>query len=112
MLPFLKSTDTVTLNNTGVHPAALESTSPETAIQAVFSANGHRAGVWECSAGKYRLERATDEFFVLLSGHWTLTGDEGDVYDVKAGDALLLRKGWKGVAEIHETIRKVYITWD
>ena len=62
--------------------------------------------------GKYRLERATAEFFVLLDGHWILTGDDGDIYDLKAGDTLLLRKGWKGIAEIIETIRKVYITWE
>ena len=112
MLPHFKSVNQLDLEKTGVHKMALEGTAPETALKAMFAENGRRAGVWECTVGKYRLERETDELFVLLAGHWVLTGDEGDVYDLKAGDTLLLRKGWKGIADIRETIRKVYVTWD
>jgi uncharacterized cupin superfamily protein len=112
MLPHLKAVLDVDLENTGVHPAALEETAPVTAIKALFSESGHRAGVWECGPGKYRLERKTDEFCVILDGHWLLTGDDGDSYELKAGDTILLRKGWKGLSHILKTIRKVYITWE
>lgn len=105
MLPHFKSVTDLELNPTGAHKMALEGTSPETAIKALFSEDGRHAGVWECGPGKYRLERETDELFVLLAGRWVLTGDEGDVYDLKAGDTLLLRKGWKGIAHIYETIQ-------
>ncbi len=81
-------------------------------IKSIFSENKHDAGIWECGPGKYRLERETDEFFVMISGHWILYGDEGDEYDLKTGDTILLRKGWKGTAHIVETIRKVYIAWE
>ena len=112
MLPHIQSVLDLKLESTGVHKMALDGTAPETALKSMFAESGHRAGVWECSTGKYRLERETDELFVLLAGRWILTGDEGDVYDLKAGDTCLLRKGWKGEAHIIETIRKVYITWD
>jgi uncharacterized cupin superfamily protein len=112
MLPEMNNVLSQELEKLGVHKMALENSLPETAIKNIFSENGHSAGVWECSPGKYRLERQTDEFFVLLAGHWQLIGDDGDEYDLKAGDTLLLRKGWKGIAHIMETIRKVYITWD
>ena len=112
MLPHLKNVTTLELEDTGVHSMALEGTTPQTAYKELFSESGHDAGVWECGPGKYRLERASDELFVLLAGHWILTGDEGDVYDLKAGDTLLLRKGWKGEAHIIEKIRKVYVAWE
>ena len=112
MLPYLIDVLSQELADTGVHKMALDGSFPQTALKGIFSEGGHDAGVWQCGPGKYRLERATAEFFVLLDGHWILTGDDGDVYDLKAGDTLLLRKGWKGIAEIFETIRKVYIAWD
>lgn len=112
MLPHLKNITSLSLENTGVHKKALENTTPETAYQSLFSEDGHDAGVWECGPGKYRLERKTDEFFVMMAGHWILTGDDGEVYDLKAGDTILLRKGWKGTAHIIETIRKVLVAWE
>ena len=112
MLPHLKNVISLELEDTGIHPMALEKTSPRTAYKELFSENGRDAGVWECGPGKYRLERTSDELFVLLTGHWIPTGDNGDVYDIKAGDTFLLRTGWKGTAHIIETIRKVYITWE
>lgn len=111
MLPIFKNVLSLELEDTGVHKMALEGTSPQTAFKSLFTEDGHDAGVWQCGPGKYRLERDSNELFVLLAGHWVLAGDEGDVYDLEAGDTLLLRKGWKGVAEIFETIRKVYIAW-
>jgi hypothetical protein len=31
------------------------------------------------------------------------------VVEVKAGDSFVFPKGWKGTAEVKETIRKVYM---
>lgn len=112
MLPHLKDVASQPLENTGVHKKSIEETLPQTAYKSIFSENKHDAGIWECGPGKYRLERETDEFFVMISGHWILYGDEGDEYDLKTGDTILLRKGWKGTAHIVETIRKVYIAWE
>ena len=112
MLPHLKDVLTQKLEDTGVHGKALEGSSPETGYKSLFTECGHDAGIWECTPGKYRLERETDELFILLAGVWHLIGDAGDEYELKAGDTMLLRKGWKGIAHIKETIRKVYIAWE
>ncbi|MCP4142461.1 MAG: DUF861 domain-containing protein [Chloroflexi bacterium] len=98
------------LEDTGVHPQALEDTAPSTAWLEVFSDDeGRDAGIWQCSPGKYRLERASDELCYILQGHWKLFGDNGDDYEVKAGDVLYLRKGWCGTSHVVETVRKVYM---
>ena len=68
MLPELKDVLSQALDKQGVHKMAFENSFPETAIKNIFSENGHTAGVWECGPGKYKLERKTDEFFVLLWG--------------------------------------------
>jgi len=109
-LPVIKQALKQDLEPTGVHPAAMEGTSPNTAWMEVFGDDeGRDAGIWECSPGKYRLERASDEFCYILQGHWKLIGDDGDEYEVKSGDVLYLRKGWCGTSHVIETIRKVYM---
>ncbi|NQU29304.1 MAG: DUF861 domain-containing protein [Anaerolineae bacterium] len=98
------------LESLGVHSQALEGTAPSTAWLEVYSDDeGREAGIWQCSPGKYRLERASDEFCYILQGHWKLIGDEGDEYEVKAGDVLYLRKGWCGTSHVIETVKKAYM---
>lgn len=110
-LPVIKQALEQELKPTGVHPKALDHTTPETAWLEVFMDNeGRDAGIWECSPGKYRLERESDELCFIMQGHWRLTGDNGDVYEVQTGDVLYLRKGWCGTSEVIETIRKVYMS--
>ena len=109
-LPVVKQAIGQELESTGVHLAATEGTTPSTAWMGVFGDDeGRDAGIWECSPGKYRLERASDELCNILQGHWKLIGDDGDVYEVKAGDVFYLRKGWCGTSHVIETIRKVYM---
>ena len=66
------------------------------------------AGTWECQPGKMKLDLDVMEFCHLLKGHWILTSDSGLVTEVKAGDSWIFPKGWKGTAEVLETVRKVY----
>ena len=55
------------LESTGVHPSALNGTSPTTAWLEVFGDDdGRDAGIWECSPGKYRLE--CRQFFLYRVG--------------------------------------------
>jgi hypothetical protein len=67
------------------------------------------AGTWECEPGILRLDLDVTEFCHILKGHWVLTSDSGQVTEVKAGDSFVFPKGWKGTAEVKETIRKVYM---
>lgn len=66
------------------------------------------AGTWECAPGKLKLDLDLMEFCHLLKGHWILTSESGRVTEIKAGDSWIFPRGWKGVAEVVETVRKVY----
>jgi len=67
------------------------------------------AGTWECEPGILQLDLEVTEFCHILKGHWILTSDSGIVTEVKAGDSFVFPKGWKGTAEVKETLRKVYM---
>ena len=110
-LPFKQQILDQDLEDWGVHKRAMEDTAPTTAGANIYTdPDGRAAGIWECGPGKYRLERASDELCVVLQGHWKLIGDEGDNYELRAGDVIYLKKGWKGISHVIETIRKVYMT--
>ena len=66
------------------------------------------AGTWECGPGKLQLNLDLMEFCHLLKGHWILTSESGKVTEIKTGDSWIFPRGWKGVAEVVETVRKVY----
>ena len=67
------------------------------------------AGTWECEPGVLELDLDVTEFCHILKGHWVLTSESGQVTEVRAGDSFVFPKGWKGTAEVKETIRKVYM---
>lgn len=67
------------------------------------------AGTWECEPGKLQLDLDITEFCHLLKGHWILTSESGQVTEIRAGDSWVFPRGWKGVAEVVETVRKVYM---
>ena len=66
-------------------------------------------GTWECGPGTMELDLDLTEFCHLLQGHWVFTSESGEVSEVKAGDSWVFPKGWKGKAEVKETVRKVYM---
>ena len=74
-----------------------------------FAAGNLVAGTWECEPGKLQLDLDITEFCHLLKGHWILTSESGAITEIKAGDSWTFPKGWKGVAEVVETVRKVYL---
>jgi hypothetical protein len=49
------------------------------------------------------------EYFHILEGHVVLTGDDGTVHDLRAGDALIIRPGFGGVWDTVETVLKEYV---
>jgi len=67
------------------------------------------AGTWECEPGTLQLDLEITEFCHLLKGHWVFTSESGQVTEVRAGDSWIFPRGWKGTAEVLETVRKVYM---
>ena len=73
-----------------------------------YDNDGVFMGTWECEPGKLKLDLAITEFCHLLTGHWVLTDNDGVVVELKAGDSFNFPKGWQGISEVVETVRKVY----
>ena len=73
-----------------------------------FKEDNMFAGTWECEPGILELDLDLFEFCHLLSGHWILTSESGVVNEIRAGDSWIFPRGWKGTAEVKETVRKVY----
>ncbi|MEM6512700.1 MAG: cupin domain-containing protein [Pseudomonadota bacterium] len=71
--------------------------------------DGLYAGTWECEPGKLQLDLEITEFCHLLEGHWVLTSESGQVTEIRAGDSWVFPKGWKGVSDVREKVRKVYM---
>ena len=56
------------------------------------------AGVYSATASRNEIASyGEDEFMYFLKGGVTLTSADGTVTEVKAGDAVTIPKGWKGV---------------
>jgi uncharacterized protein len=92
-----------------------EATGPQTMqTRGVYlwkDADGAEAGVWECTAGPSRWILKTNEFVHVLSGWMTVTQDGGEAQFVGPGDTIFIPRGWSGNWEIHETLRKLYVTF-
>ncbi len=71
--------------------------------------NSSEMGVWECTPGRWRCEVESDEFFHLLAGRAIYREDGGAVTDIAAGMTCAFPAGWKGVCDVVETVRKVYM---
>ena len=70
---------------------------------------GLYAGIWEATPGKWRIVYEEWEYFSLLSGYSIVTEDGGEPVQLRAGDRLVLRPGFKGTWEVVETTRKDYV---
>ncbi|XRB21949.1 cupin domain-containing protein [Pseudoscourfieldia marina] len=68
-------------------------------------------GSWVCTQGGWdspNHKKAT-EWFVVLSGAGAVTDPDGTRHDFRAGDVVVLPKGWYGRWDITEQIHKVWI---
>ena len=82
---------------------------PEQTDNCFYKTDNMFCGTWECGPGTMKLDLSITEFCHLLQGHWVFTSGSGEVSEVKAGDSWVFPKGWKGTAEVKETVRKVYM---
>jgi uncharacterized cupin superfamily protein len=71
--------------------------------------DGLYCGVWQSTPGTWRISYDEWEFCHILSGVSVLTEDGGEARTVKAGDAFVLRPGFKGTWQVVETTRKEYV---
>ncbi|WP_073252119.1 cupin domain-containing protein [Shimia gijangensis] len=71
--------------------------------------DGLYAGIWQSTPGKWRVVYDEWEYFRILSGVSILTDADGNATTLNAGDAFILRPGFKGTWEVIETTRKDYV---
>jgi uncharacterized cupin superfamily protein len=51
----------------------------------------------------------SDEFCHFLEGNSVYTHDDGEVIEIKPDTLAFFPAGWKGICEVRETVRKVYM---
>jgi uncharacterized cupin superfamily protein len=71
-------------------------------------ARGFWSGVWASEVGAWRVAYDEIELCVILEGRVRLTGDDGSEATYGPGDAFVLPKGFTGVWETLEPLRKIY----
>lgn len=71
--------------------------------------DGLYSGLWQCTPGAWRISYGEWEYVHIHSGHSILTGDDGSVTHLRAGDSYLIRPGFSGIWEVVETTLKDYV---
>jgi uncharacterized protein len=67
------------------------------------------SGVWTCSPGTWRCDVKSDEFCHFLAGNSLYTHDDGELIEIQSDTLAFFPAGWKGVCEVRETVRKVFL---
>jgi uncharacterized cupin superfamily protein len=72
------------------------------------------AGLWECEPGAWRIDFADkrDEFFHVLQGRIRITAEAGEAREFGPGMPCLIPAGFKGLFEVLEPVRKIYVMID
>lgn len=86
---------------------------PQTSGRVVYrSPEGSiEVGIWECTPGGWPIvDRPNTETVMTLHGRATITDADGTRHELVPGTSLTLPLGWSGRWDIHETLRKVYVT--
>ncbi|HEY1105901.1 cupin domain-containing protein [Agromyces endophyticus] len=74
---------------------------------------GIDVGYWECTPGRFAAAReGYTEVCQFLSGSVTIEVDGEEPVTFGAGDTLITPSGWRGVWDVHETVRKLYVIID
>jgi uncharacterized protein len=71
--------------------------------------DGLFAGIWQSTPGKWRVSYSEWEYFRIVSGFSILTGSDGTITKLRAGDSLIIRPGFTGAWEVVETTLKDYV---
>uniref|UniRef100_A0A7S4VJK0 (S)-ureidoglycine aminohydrolase cupin domain-containing protein n=1 Tax=Alexandrium monilatum TaxID=311494 RepID=A0A7S4VJK0_9DINO len=93
----------------GVRPNADKGT-PSCAGRSLYHGGNTSVGAWSCSPGGFPVvNRPTTEVFYVLEGEGFLTDADGTAHCFRAGDMVVLPKGWSGRWDILKTVNKIYV---
>lgn len=69
-------------------------------------------GIFESDANEERIDDyPVVEVMVILEGHATAEGDDGEVTELKPGQVYCIEKGWSGVWRQKDTMRKFTVVY-
>ena len=71
--------------------------------------DGLYCGIWRSTPGGWRVSYDEWEYCRILEGHSVISGEDGSVLDVRAGDSFMIRPGFAGVWAVIETTVKEYV---
>jgi hypothetical protein len=71
--------------------------------------DGLYAGLWQSTPGAWTVAYGEWEYVHILQGHSILTGSDGGITHLRAGDSFLIRPGFAGTWEVVETTLKDYV---
>lgn len=92
-----------------IEAARIIAGTPLAFYRTVFEAAGAEVGLWECSEGAWRVAYGEDEICHLLSGRVRVTSDDGATFAFDAGESFVIPRGFHGVWEVFEPVRKLYV---
>lgn len=83
---------------------------PMTGLRSAYEneATGFYAGVWESEVGAWRVAYDEDELCVILAGRVRLVSDDGEAREYGPGESFVVPRGFAGVWETLEPVRKIY----
>ncbi len=82
-------------------------------VERFLSSDKHfDSGMYRSGANRYVIDEpyGVDEFMYFLKGGVTLTSANGDVMEIKAGDAVTIPKEWTGIWET-QGYTKIYVIY-
>ncbi|RGE21934.1 cupin domain-containing protein [Leucobacter sp. wl10] len=108
----LRSLDSLSLPLPALKPTAVDGAPRDATDNALsIDADSVDLGFWECSPGSFATARnGVNEVVLILEGSGTLVSDSGERLNHRTGDLVLIPDGWSGVWEIHEHLKKYYVT--
>ena len=75
-----------------------------------FHTGNIMVSVYEAEPGKVRIDGSVyDEFITILEGRLILTPDSGGEYEYKAGESLIVPKGYQGEWEMPVPYRELIV---
>lgn len=97
-----------------VDSAKVVSGTPEHAFDVRYTSKSGEfcAGVYECSAGKWRVSYSEDEFCTLTEGTVRLTDDAGKTEEFCAPASFLIPAGFSGTWEAVTPARKFFVIYE
>lgn len=87
---------------------------PKSAYGMLYSSKSDEfhSGIYECTAGKWKVTYNEDEFCTLIEGKVRLTNEEGDTQEFTAPDSFLIPSGYKGTWEAVTPVRKFFVIYE